>query len=315
MKTQFKHLFSALLIATLTGGMFTLSGCPEDEACTTNEDCATGETCNTETSLCEAGGCANDAACTTAGELCFGEDEAAGTLGECRAPADCTEAADGAAYCAAQPDGAGKVCDAATKTCVVPAPTDEYRYILIEDVSMGGDSCNSTAGVPALPDPGADIMWVKLDNAAGEEIGNGKTVSFNEGTTQTAEPNGYKMASVVLDGTAPELGADLCPTSEGNRFNPNTVVSLGCGGSLFVEFVGDAGAEILIENTNQISVGEYAAFCNAAGGNPMGSDRYDVYLCRTAVGAQPTKADCGTKLNSASLGGILAPVTVNIAAE
>jgi hypothetical protein len=312
MKTQFKHLFSALLVATLTGGMFTLSGCPEETDCTVDADCATGETCNTETSTCEVGGCADDAACTTAGELCFGEDEAAGTLGECRAPADCSEAANPNEFCNAAT--AGQVCNLTSKMCEVPAPTDEYRYILIKDVSTGAAACDSNPAAGGS-DPGSDIMWAILNDGQGQEVGYGKSAKFEAGTSD-GDANTYNKPETVLTGESPAIDADLCPAEVDNkRFRDDSVVALGCGGKLFVEFIGTDMMTTLVEDGFSVEVGEYAAFCNAAGGDPMGSDRYDVYLCRTEVGAMPTEADCATKLNTTSQGGILAPVTVNIAAE
>jgi Cys-rich repeat protein len=309
MKTQFKYLLSNLLLIGLTGTMFATTGCPSDE-CTTDADCAEGEVCNTETSACETptpSGCAKDSDCTVEGERCLDITDGTGT---CRAPANCREQADPDGFCNAMT--AGQVCR--DMMCVTPAPTTEFRYILIKDVSTGEAACKSTAGVPRKPDPGSDIMWASLDNADGEEIGFGKAVKFVQGTTQTTEPNGYPNATTVLSGSMPTLDNNGCPSGDGdnNRFNPNTVVSLGCGGELFVEFIGTNNMVVLIENGFAVSVGEYAQFCNAAGGDAMGSDRYEVYLCETNIGAMPESSNCTVKLTAMPLGGIMAPVKVNI---
>ncbi len=214
-------------------------------------------------------------------------------------PLNCLEADDPAAYCTTELGGAATCNTDADPVCVL-SPTEEFRYIQILDASEGG-SCDSTSGAgPDNADPGSDIMYVQALTSDGELLGYGKFVDFEEGTNDNAAANGYNKASDVFSGDAPELGADQCPVEapagSGNKFRPESVVSMGCGGSLIVEFTDkdDITAILALAAGQQVDVGEFGPYCTNPD-NGEGSDKYSVYLCETTIGADPSTIDFDTE--------------------
>lgn len=314
MKSTLKYLISNMLLVGLTGTMFLAAGCPSDEetSCTTDSECAEGETCNAETNVCEAKdtSCTDNSECTTEGELCLANAD--GSAKECRVPVDCSEQADPAAYCAGQIEGFDATTHTAScddsKMCV---STEKVvtRFVQILDQSMGDSACKSTSG--GKSDAGSDIFDLQLLDANGEQVGFAKTVVYAPGSGDPA----YTQADVVFNGMPRDISfydADnpVCPAGTADKptdqFRDDTVVSLGCDGSLFVEFVDAAGAAIAIDSTHQILVAEFGGYCSDKvdptnpGGDEVrfGSDVWSAYICETnATATEPTEADCGLLLS------------------
>lgn len=329
-----KYLITHL--ALIGAASFVMTGCPGvgETTCETAEDCAEGEIC-TEEGACEAEAdtsCADSSECTTEGELCLPTADDA-TVSECRAPANCSEAAEPDAFCTAELGEEG-TCDTSvseTPTCAVAGPTgDERRYIQILDSSPEG-SCDSTTGsIDNNSDAGSDIMYVQLLDDQGQVIGYGKGVDYVQGTNSTTDGDGntveigYDQWETVFTGDAPDLDADQCPlenpAGSGDEFRVDSVVSLGCTGYLVVEFTDAADiANILLPaEGNQIDVGEFGPYCTNAGGSE-GSDTYDVYLCETPVGADPSTinfdTDCLIELGTGAQGQTAFDVPAPPAAE
>jgi hypothetical protein len=296
-------------LALMGAASVAMTGCPAPETtCETAEDCADGEICNAD-GVCEVEGdttCVEDADCTTEGERCLPTADDA-TVSECRAPANCSEAADPAAYCTAEL-GEDGTCDTSvpeTPACTAADLGNERRYVQILDSSPEG-SCDSTTGsIDDNSDAGSDIMYVQLLDDQGQVLGYGKGVDYVQGTNATTDGNGdpvaigYDQWETVFTGDAPDLDADQCPlenpAGSGDEFRQDSVVSLGCTGYLVVEFadLADITNILTLAEGQQVDVGEFGPYCTTAGGSE-GSDTYDVYLCDTPVGADPATIDFDT---------------------
>ena len=59
----------------------------------------------------------------------------------------------------------------------------------------------------------------------------------------------------------------------------DTVVTLGCGGSIFVQFVDADGEVIALRSGDEVVVAEYGPRCSQGGVAGDGADRYGVRLC------------------------------------
>lgn len=337
MNMNLKHFFSTALLTGLTGAALFAVACgpAEEESCTLNTDCDAGFICNTDTNTCiaQTASCTSSADCTddllciaspdndpgvfvcgngtTCGDFkdavdadAFCNDgvagEVCGTDGTCGAPAACDTAEDPTAFCTAEL-GVDGVCNAAG-VCEEAAAATSQRFVLISDVTTAG--CTDT-NQDGKYDPGSDIMYVELRDANGQSLAWGTSVEYEKANDAN---NDYTDDSII-DGMAPSnlitTGEDIgCPDGS-NRFDPTTVVSLGCTGSLLVEFNAD------IYNGHVVNVGEYAPICNQnTGGSATGTDKYDVVLCPpTAAGVTPTIAEClasPTQISATDAGGIKA---------
>lgn len=279
-----------------------LDGCSatcsnEPMMCQTSEDCGDSKRCVESRATPGAFICGMPSSCgslrdkteqnnychsATPGTVCAPDSEAPDTL-ICREPLDCSEATDPSAYCATQLgellDYQAASCSAtATPTCEVIEvgprfDEDERHYVLIHDFT------DSDCDLPQ--DPGSDIMYVELDEPVLDE--NTGSTFYNHlewGTAVNAQLSGAGLYSnlEVIDGTPPQLDMDGCPNYPPNmRFTEQTVVSLGCGGFMLVEF----DAELV--NDMLVTVGEYAPYCNGdTSGSFTGTDQYDVFLCPAA---------------------------------
>ncbi len=303
--------------------------------CTTNDECmGEGEACianvnNDGTSVCgvptscddvidgqKDGYCEGQAA----GNLCL--PKADGTEGvECRAAADCgdlTGNADGInAFCRAAAGLSGEetfTCntDGEMPECVQDITTEHY-HIIINDLSV--DDCD-LADDPNGFDPGSDITFVELAGSDAMTIGWGRTVTYTPGTTQ----NDFQQ-SAVLDGLAPDLITDgeqedidnKCPVGDAaGRFSATSVLTLGCGGSVVVDFAeSDQVTPPAIYDGQIVTVGEYAPVCNQnTGGSTTGStDKYEVIVCPAVEegAAAPSDVDCrmdGIKISTTEDAGL-----------
>ncbi len=89
----------------------------------------------------------------------------------------------------------------------------------------------------------------------------------------------------VIDGSAPNVNADVCPES---GFSDMTVVSLTCTGYLLVQFFDNDNNALALTPGMQIIVGEYGQNC-AANPDAASDDRFEIRLCEpgTQVGGTP----------------------------
>lgn len=315
-----KNTLKYLMTLGLVGSMFLVTGCPEEnneEGCTSTEDCDGELVCNTESNTCEeaSSSCADDSACTADGEYCLGEGENK----VCRQPVSCGELADAAvaaSYCGNQVadfDAETEIAfcdssvDADAPTCESKAKL-EYRVVSVkdfsglqEDGSIDNTSCEmSTAIGGTVKDAGSDIITVNLLDADGETIGFGRAVELEVGS---GEPD-FVNAETVFSGQARADGyfQGVCPAGEEvggtpRQFRDNSVVSLGCGGSLFMEFADADGEVILVDpSAHKIEVAEFGPYCDGEGGGTpaegeYGTDKFSVFLCATAI--NDTAAEIG----------------------
>jgi hypothetical protein len=79
----------------------------------------------------------------------------------------------------------------------------------------------------------------------------------------------------VFSGEQSALDGQGCPL---DGFTTETVVSLGCGGALFVDFLGPEANAVEFVSGLDVIVGEYGPHCVVPDGG-LGADRYTVFLC------------------------------------
>lgn len=316
MKNSLKYLMTLGLV----GSMFFVTGCPEDnngeEGCTTSEDCAEGQTCNVNSNTCEetSSSCSDDTACMGNGEYCLGE----GDNKVCRMPTSCGEldASISASYCANQLSGfnaekeiafCDTTTDADTPTCQSKDKL-EYRVISVTDFSnlqadgsVDDAMCITSVTPQGVKDPGTDLISVSLLDADNETIGFAKAVEFEVGT---GAPD-FVDFETIFDGIARPASdfTGVCPArkevgGENLKFREDSVLTLGCGGALYVEFLGSDGNVVLIDPaTHKIEVTEFGPYCNSADGTvddtKFGTDKFGISLCATVVG--DTAAEIGAE--------------------
>ena len=142
--------------------------------------------------------------------------------------------------------------------------SDDGAYIVaIYDTSSGFDACNGW-------DSGSDIFAVGLEDATGREIAWGNVVA--DGIVWEGNEFG---STHVLDGSPPDDDIPgYCPLD----FNDDTVVTLGCGGWIAVEFLDENSRLVRLDATagQQVRVYEYSTQCSTGSID----DSYDAVVCR-----------------------------------
>ena len=290
--------------------------------CTGNADCTVdGEACisspdNDGTSICGMPASCGDIAveaernsyCAGAnpGDECLPAASGDADVVECRAPANCGEATDPDAFCRNELGivaDSGATCNTAgeTPTCELTTVTEHY-YILIKDETV--QDCEDSQPNDTEPDSGSDITFVEVKGADAATVGWGRTVTYTQGNGA----NLFTMAD-VLDGNPPDLITsgeqedidNRCPQGKsadgGNRFANDRVLSLGCTGSVLVDFPASNGTDLQpIYNGYTVEVGEYATVCNQdlKPDSTMGTDKYDVYVCPPVEAGMSSDLDCLT---------------------
>lgn len=282
MKTLQK-LLGILLVSTACSGLIVACGDSGDSSCIGDDDCAAGELCDQTDDVCRFScdtddQCAADEVCDTtrtqSGGVCVVEG---GTTPECTTDADCDTAngetcntdtgmCEGGTTpeCTTDEDcdtANGETCNTDTNTCEVATI---YAFAQITDVS---DTTNDALCGDSLNDPGSDLYGVELTSADGTSSFWAQWVydGINH-STELASPAG------IIDGSAPALTND-CPDGS----FADSVVALGCGGYLTVEFVDDQGNAVDILPGDTITVYEYGSQCQA---NPSDDqDEWSVSIC------------------------------------
>lgn len=193
-------------------------------------------------------------------------------IAECTLDGDCDqgqacEVSECVPVCGSDADcGSAEVClpglTTERRVCQVTDDQDtvnvESRYALVRD-STDGAGCETT-------DPGSDLAFVVLEDLDGDVAGWGRAVKAGLGE----EANDFSSYD-HLDGDRPDWGADSCP-----EFRDSTIVSLGCGGYVAIEFVDENGEDVQARSgVQQIRLGEHGAQCDD--GDDL--DRYEVLLC------------------------------------
>lgn len=132
-----------------------------------------------------------------------------------------------------------------------------YRFVQIRDVTRAESSGADTAC--SEESAGADLFQLELRDPFGQVLGYAKATAGQ----LTADAN--TDAGGVFDGVGHSLkrsdGA-LCPSG---GFGPDSVVSLGCGGSLVVGFTDGAGNVLNLATGQQLVVHEYGNQCCSDG--------------------------------------------------
>jgi len=132
-------------------------------------------------------------------------------------------------------------------------------YLLrIVDTTTGTELCD-------IPDSGADLFGVALQDSTGQVLAWGKTFVTYFTSQQYDDP-------FVIFGQDPMLEADGCPVD----FSEETIFSLGCGGWVAVTFEQAPDMPYRLDPALDFTVvvHEYGEQC-AAGGN----DTFDVTIC------------------------------------
>ncbi|TXD38053.1 hypothetical protein FRC98_03910 [Lujinxingia vulgaris] len=293
------------LFFVAVGGLGLLAACGEidngEESCTFDDDCTGGQVC--DLTIC-VDTCESTADCST-GEECVARPGGAEGM-VCRAAEepgdDCRDAGNECSD--------GLICDEFTGDCVEPGQeTPEYYTVRINDVTdvEAPDRCeDSTFGYNTA---GAKIMYVQLQDSTGAVIAYGTSVGADY-----AQGTDFINDFDVIDGAAPNL-VDQCPVDEafvrgddGTEFDTNftdqTVVALGCGGSLYVQFLDGNDDPILLDESHTITVGEFGPACNDTA--QTAADYYDVYICTDAGSNVSTPDNCDeVPLNAEAMTGVL----------
>lgn len=242
--SSIKRIMAALLVGGAGFGLFVACG-TEATDCTLDGDCAEGQAC--EAQVC-VDICESDADCAE-GQVCEAGVNTASMV------------------CKAGDTGTNNTTNNSTNNGTTNNGEEPTLYYVaaIQDTSAG-EACEEA-------DPGSDIFAVALETITGETLGYGSLVWEEFGP----EANEYQNTS-IFDGSAPSLEADDCPSD----FNADTVVALGCGGWIAVEFWDSEGNKIALDATadQQIRVYEYGGQC----GTGSVVDAYDLRICEDTAG-------------------------------
>lgn len=143
-------------------------------------------------------------------------------------------------------------------------------FALIRDLTEG-DGCQSD-------EPGADLAFVLLED------GEGSPLAWANVVQEDVADGGAYANYDHLDGDAPPWGADSCP-----EFDDANIVSLGCEGSVAVEFLDADGERLDVESGEQkLRVGEFGAQCEQG----QDEDAYEVFLCPGAQNPDDLPGAC-----------------------
>lgn len=315
MKT-FQRMMAIFLIAAGTAGLAVACGSSSKSECLADSDCASGQLCDSVSGSCKFS-CTTDTDCAS-GEICVTRSSNDGTAicitdtgnttnngtNTCNADADCatgqtcdngTCTGGTTAQCQTADDCTGdQICTDGTCT----TPTASYSYVQIADVT---DTTSDKLCVsPNTNDPGADIFGVSLDHA-GQTYWATSLYSDNiKATDESGNTNEHADASSVLDGAAPDL-TDNCPTEGFSA----SVVSLGCGGSVLVDFEDASGNSIVLADGDTITVYEYGGTCQSSPSSEQ--DQWEVSICDATLNdvfggtCNPTVLNSGTGVNSVTV--------------
>ena len=265
-------------------------GCGDSggEPCTANADCPAGFICDTDINECaetcaSAADCAADEVCEPAqgggGNLCYVNED---NNNNNNTPAECNDA-----ELDCPDDGNDYVCDEQKKCEVIADPADIIQYIVIEDVTTVASACANSS-----KDPGSDIYFVRVLGTDGEPEGYGNV----SGVPVVGEGDGNENISFgTIDGNAPPFraGGDQCPAAD---FADSGIYSMGCRGSILLNFLDDGGNPVTLESGMTIEVGEYGATCGGSA-----DDEYVVKVCTDSLDAAGgSYTSCTSVLGDAS---------------
>jgi len=133
-----------------------------------------------------------------------------------------------------------------------------YRFVQIKDVTRQESSGADTAC--SEESSGADLFQLELRDPFGQVLGYAAATAGELNADANTKPDD------VFDGVGHSLketdDGNLCPSG---GFGPDSVVSLGCGGSLVVGFSDGAGNILNLATGQQLVVHEYGNQCCARG--------------------------------------------------
>lgn len=197
----------------------------------------------------------DDTGCNT-GEYCVAD-------GSCEATCTKDTECDAGYFC-------GEPTQAQTPTCLPRSSFEKYgdrwtsgaHMILISDATSSGQACLAES-------EGADIVYVRLENGGGVELGYGNIVT--RFPTDGAPVGNFTGQN--LNGTAPTFEGE-CPDIS----DPEHSMSLGCGGAIAMEFLDAEGTPIELVAGMEIIVFEHGRQCTSGGLD----DLYQVSTCSDA---------------------------------
>ena len=264
---------------------------------------STGTSTNTSTSTSTSEDrtlCSATQGCLGRREACLDDPSGAAFCGE---PTSCKDVLDAVEdqYCEGQATGTKclpSLTDGSMFVCRAPdmVTKKEARYVRIVDTTP---NCTRT-DVNGQSDAGSDIAIVEL-LSNGTALGYAKLPAASAYSPGAGSP-GYTDTSRVFDGAPKAKGPRGCPEEdvEGRYFRSGTVVSLGCGGSVVLEFENN-GSNLLLTNGAEIAVVELGRYCEPQNDmNDYGTDRYRVDVCQTDVGAMFSDVDFNASCTTVS---------------
>jgi hypothetical protein len=219
--------------------------------CQTNDDCPGAQVCNQRVNECRSLGGGNGQDAGLDGGM--SGDDGGTRLRRDGGPGGCTNNSD----CSGS-----KVCNEKTGECEsLGGGGDTVKFLQLVDVTesnrSGSVDCSSNSA-------GADVFGARLNASSGAPLGWATTVDAKLETSGE-----YTQVDTIFSGSEPSLqrfdrSGKMCPTEQGgSKFRSDTVVSLGCGGSVVVGFKGGEGGYQALENGQQLTVFEYGNQCFA----------------------------------------------------
>jgi hypothetical protein len=302
---------AAGLMFVAFGGAGLLAACGlEEGVCTFDSDCPGAQ-------VCYQTACTN--LCTTDADCAFEDEECVARPGsadgmvcqqrEETLPPDTCDPADQDSC----PTGFFCLVDTCIEEDGPVAPT--YYTVEIRDTTTDPLSCaDVTYGWKT---PGAKPMYAYLLSATDDILAYGTAVGAN-----LTGDSDYDSAFEIFDGNAPDYEGE-CPETVANyprgdngtvsntNMTADTVVALGCGGSLFLAFY-DGANRIPLATGQQIVVGEYGPFCKADNMSDAQTrnDLYAVNVCTSPTESIFENDTCTISLATGRTGIAIVDVTI-----
>lgn len=151
-----------------------------------------------------------------------------------------------------------------------------YRFVQIKDVTRQNSSSAQTAC--SEKSSGADLFELELRGPFGVARGYSKALAAK----LTSQEN--KKVQKVFDGVSNSVmkqpNGAVCPSG---GFQPDSVVSLGCGGTMAMAFTDGGGNIVNLADGQKLVIHEYGQQC-CSGGCP--EDFWEVSVCTAQVPGQ-----------------------------
>ncbi len=198
----------------------------------------------------------------------------------------------------AEQSGQPARCELARGRCERLPLMGPFDAVVIRDTSASTTSCDPEALEPFAP--GADMLRLSLSSqdVTTRFVGYPVAIALSE----QSPPHEFARAQEVFSGQPLTPLSDDCPVrssmqpADSSTLTPESAVSLGCGGQLWVRFVDAQGEPVPIAPQSYLSIISYTPACGPGG--VMG-DSYEVLGCHAETDGlcdSPSCLRCETPL-------------------